>query len=482
MHLVREISENLFWVGADDRRLELFENVFPIPRGVSYNSYLLLDKKTVLFDTVDKSVSAVFYENLSFLLKNRSLDYVVINHVEPDHCANLAELVLRYPGVKIVGNAKTADMLKQFNNFEASNYNFESGFLEVKEGDFLETGKHKFTFVMAPMVHWPEVMVSYDTTEKILFSADAFGTFGALSGHIFADELNFETEWLNDARRYYTNIVGKYGNQVQALLAKAAALDIKLVCPLHGPVWRKNFGWYLEKYQRWSAYVPEDDAVLIVYGSIYGNTENAANILAALLAEKGVRNIRLFNVSKTHPSEIVAEAFRCSHLIFAAATYNAGVFCNMETVLEHLKAHNIQNRTVAIIENGSWAPQAGEIMAKFFQTIPKINMIERKITINSSLKQNQRSELELLAGDIYASMPKTVIPAHDVKTAPIQNEPFFKLSYGLFLLTVRDGEKDNGCIINTAVQLTDVPKRITFSVIRKNYTNDILKTPVFLNI
>lgn len=482
MYLVKEVANDLYWVGGDDRRLALFENVFPIPRGVSYNSYLLLDNKTVLFDTVDKAISGVFYENLAFLLKNRPLDIVVINHVEPDHCANLAELVLRHPNITIVGNKKTAEMLKQFFNFKAVNFNFDKQFYEVKEGDFLETGRHKFTFVMAPMVHWPEAMVTYDTVDKILFSADAFGTFGALSGHIFADELNFEAEWLPDARRYYTNIVGKYGNQVQALLAKAAGLEIKLVCPLHGPVWRKDFGWYLEKYQRWSAYVPEETAVLIAYGSIYGNTENAANILAALLAEKGIHNIRLFDVSKTHPSEIIAEAFRCSHLIFASATYNAGVFCNMETLLEHLRAHNIQNRTVALIENGSWAPQSGEFMRATLETMPKMTVLNPMLSINSSLKEEQRRDIEALADAIYDSMPCAPPAVHKVNETLIQNETFFKLSYGLFVLSAKDGKKDNACIINTVLQVTDAPKRVCIAVNKANYTHDMIMASKTFNV
>ncbi|MDR2481735.1 MAG: FprA family A-type flavoprotein [Spirochaetaceae bacterium] len=407
MYQVKKIINDLYWVGGSDRRLALFENVFPVPRGVSYNSYLLLDKKTVLFDTVDKSISEIFYQNISFLLKGRTLDYVVINHVEPDHCANLGELVLKYPALKIIGNKRTLEMLRQFFDFSGSGRDFDSMTLAVKEGDVFESGTHKLTFVMAPMVHWPETMATYDSTEKILFSADAFGTFGALNGHIFADEFEFERDWLPDARRYYANIVGKYGNQTQALLSKASGLDISIVCPLHGPVWRKNFDWYFEKYQRWSTYAAEETSVMMVYGSVYGATENAVNILASLLAEKGVRNIAIYDASVTHPSVIVAEAFRCSHLVFASTTYNGEIFCSMETVLRDLKEHNLQNRTVAVIENGSWAPQSGRLMREVFVSMKNIMVLDETVSIKSSVKEEQYAAFEKLAEVLFASMSES---------------------------------------------------------------------------
>ena len=331
MYNVKKVKDDIIWVGGNDRRLNLFENVFPIPRGVSYNAYVVLDEKTVLMDTVDKAVSGVFFENLEHVLSGRKLDYVVVNHMEPDHAATLGELILRYPDVTIVCNKKTQAMIGQF--FEMPS---DVQMKIVAEGETLNTGRHLFMFVMAPMVHWPEAMVSYDATDKILFSADAFGTFGALSGGLFADEYNFERDWLDDARRYYTNIVGKYGTQVQALLKKAKGIEIETICPLHGPVWRKNLGWFIEKYQRWSTYTPEDKAVMIAYGSIYGNTENAAEIVAARLSDKGIKNIVMYDVSQTDPSVIVSEAFRCSHLIFASSTYNAGIFLKMETVMHDI--------------------------------------------------------------------------------------------------------------------------------------------------
>lgn len=399
MYCTKKIYEDLYWVGGNDRRLALFENIYPISRGVSYNSYVLLDEQTVLLDTVDRAINDLFFENLEHVLAGRTLDYVIVNHMEPDHCASLAELVLRYPEIKIVCNAKTLGIIRQFYRFDA-----DSRTLIVKEGDTLSTGKHTLTFVMAPMVHWPEVMVTYDTTDKTLFSADAFGTFGALNGNLFADEVHFETEWLDDARRYYTNIVGKYGPQVQALLKKAAGLEIRMICPLHGPIWRENIGWFLDKYQHWSSYTPEDHSVVIAAGSVYGNTMNAAEILAGMLADRGVKNIKLYDVSNTHPSVLVSEAFRCSHLVFAASTYNNGIFTPMETVLLDLAAHNLQNRTVALIENGTWAPVSGKLMRELVEKLKKTQILEPSVTLRSSLKEEQLSALEALADAIAQSL------------------------------------------------------------------------------
>ena len=399
MHCVTNIHEDLYWLGGSDRQLAKFENVFPIPRGVSYNAYLVLDEKTVLLDTVDKAVGERFFENLEFALAGRPLDYVVVNHMEPDHCATLGELLRRWPGAQVVANAKTVPMVSQFFDCDISNRA-----VVVKEGDTLCTGRHTFTFLMAPMVHWPEVMVTYDTTDKILFSADAFGTFGAMNGNLFADELYFERDWLADARRYYTNIVGKYGASVQTLLKKAAALDIEILCPLHGPVWRSDIAWYVDKYLTWSNYEPEEKAVMIAYGSIYGNTENAANILACRLADRGVKNIVMYDVSSTHPSTIISEAFRCSHLVFASATYNGGIFSCMEHLLLDLKAHNLQNRTVALLENGSWGVTAGRKMGEIISEMKNMTILDETITIKSSLKEDQMAELGALANLMVDSM------------------------------------------------------------------------------
>lgn len=473
MYCVKKIKDDILWVGGSDRRLALFENVFPIPRGVSYNSYIVMDEKTILLDTVDKAVSTQFFENLEYVLQGRKLDYLIVNHMEPDHCATMGELVLRYPGVKIVCNAKIVTMIKQFFDFD-----IDSRAVIVKEGDTISTGKHTFTFVMAPMVHWPEVMVTYDITDKVLYSADAFGTFGAINGNLFADEVNFEAEWLPDARRYYTNIVGKYGTQVQALLKKASTLDIQYICPLHGPVWRSNIAWYIDKYQKWGTYTPEENAVMIAYASVYGNTQNAAEILAAKLADKGITNIAMYDVSVTHPSVIVSEAFRCSHLIFASTTYNGGIFCNMETALLDIKAHNLQNRTVAFIENGTWAATAGKLMREIISPLKNMTVLENTVSLKSSVKVTQLEGINDLSEAIAKSIFSSVTPIkHEEKIEP---NAMFKLSYGLVVLSANKDGKDNGCIINTVTQITDSPKRISIAVNKANFTHDmIIDTGVF---
>ena len=392
MHNTRRIAEDVIYVGASDRRLALFENVYPIERGVSYNSYVVLDEKTVLLDTADHSVSREFLENVEAALQGRTLDYLVVNHMEPDHCAVIAEIVLRYPDVKIVGNQKTLQMIKQFYTFDA-----DSRAVIVKDGDTLSTGKHSFTFVFAPMVHWPEVMVAFDSSNGFLFSADAFGTFGALAGNIYADELDFEGEWLDDARRYYINIVGKYGVQVMNTLKKAAALPIKMILPLHGPIWRENIGWFISKYQTWASYVPEEKGLLIVYSSIYGNTANAVDVLAAAAAGKGVKNIHIYDASKTDVSVLVSECFRYSTIVFASPTYNAEIFPKMEMLLIELKAHAFQNRDAAVIENGSWALSAGRKISEMLSSMKDVRVIAPVLSIKSSLKEEQMPLVEEMA-------------------------------------------------------------------------------------
>ena len=401
MYCVKNIKNDLYWVGGTDRRLALFENVYPIPRGVSYNAYVVMDEKTVLLDTVDKSVSGQFFENVEHVLDGRKLDYMIVNHMEPDHASMVEEIIRRYPEVKVVCNAKTAAMIRQYFSFD-----IDSRAEVVNEGDTFSTGRHTFTFVNAPMVHWPEVMVTYDVTDKTLFSADAFGTFGAMNGNLYADEVDFERDWLDDARRYYTNIVGKYGAQAQALLKKASGIEIETVCPLHGPVWRENIGWFIDKYLKWSSYTPEEQSVMIAYGSVYGHTENLANVLASRLADLGVKDIAVYDVSATHPSYILSEAFRRSHLVFASVTYNGGIFTNMEHLLLELKAHNLQNRTVAVMENGSWAAQSGKQMKEIFSGMKNMNILEQGVTIKSSLKEEQMADVEALAQAIVNSMEK----------------------------------------------------------------------------
>ncbi|WP_298838571.1 FprA family A-type flavoprotein [Clostridium sp.] len=398
MYCVRNITEDLYWVGGSDRRLALFENIHPIPRGVSYNSYLLIDKKTVLFDTVDWSICRQFIENIKEVLGSKSLDYLVINHMEPDHAACIEEIILRYPNVKIVCNHKAFLFMHQFGFHIADNV------IEVSEGDTMTFGKHIVTFVAAPMVHWPEAMVTFDTTNGVLFSADAFGSFGSLDGKLFNDEVNFDRDWIDDARRYYTNIVGKYGPHVQDLLRKAGTIDIKIICPLHGPVWRNNLGYFLDKYDKWSRYEPEEKGVMIVYGTMYGNTEAAANDLATRLVERGMTNVVMYDVSKTHVSYLISETFKYSHVVLACVTYNLKIYPPMLSYIMDMNALNLQKRTFALIENGSWAPQSGKLMRELLGEMKEMTILDNEMLINSSMKEEDGDLMDTLAGNIIDSM------------------------------------------------------------------------------
>ena len=399
MYCVRKVVDDLYWVGGNDHRLALFENIHPIPNGVSYNSYLLLDKKTVLFDTVDWDACRQFLENVEHVLNGRDLDYLVINHMEPDHGASIEEILLRYPKVKIISTEKSFLLMHQFG------FNVDGRTEEVKEGDTRCFGKHTITFVEAPMVHWPEAMVSFDVTNGVLFSADAFGSFGALDGKLFKDEVDFDRDWLDDARRYYTNIVGKYGPHVQALLKKAGTIDIKVICPLHGPVWRNDFGYLLDKYDKWSRYEPEETGVLIAYASMYGNTESAAQVLAAKLVEKGVKNVVVHDVSNTHVSYLISDAFKYSHIVLASVTYNLGIYPVMHDFLMHMKALNMQKRTVGIIENGSWAPKSGSLMKDFLDNqMKQMSILNSEVSMISALNDNNKSEMDNLVDSIIDSM------------------------------------------------------------------------------
>lgn len=400
MFCVRKVTEDLYWVGGNDKRLALFENIHPIPRGVSYNSYLLLDKKTVLFDTVDWSISRQFLENIEAVLKGKKLDYLVINHMEPDHAASIEEIIIRYPNIKVVATEKAFLLMRQFG------FNVDGREIEVKDGDSMSFGKHEIKFFTAPMVHWPEVMVSFDTKNGVLFSADAFGSFGSLDGKLFNDEVNFDRDWIFDARRYYTNIVGKYGPHVQALLKKASTLDIKIICPLHGPVWRTDLGYFIDKHDKWSKYEPEEKAVMIVYASMYGNTESAANALATKFVEKGITNVVMYDVSNTHVSDLIAETFRVSHIVLASVTYNLGIYPLMHNYLMDMKALNVQNRTFALIENGSWATQSGKLMAKCLEGLKNIEILDNKMSLVSSMKEDNAVDMDALVDGIIESMNK----------------------------------------------------------------------------
>lgn len=399
MQSIRKVTEDILWVGCNDRRITLFENLFPVPKGVSYNSYLILDEKVTLMDTVDASATEQFFENLEAGLQGRSIDYLVIHHMEPDHAANIKLLLEKYPEIQVVASAKALQMIGQFFDLDLSGRS-----KEVKEGDTLSTGSHTFHFVAAPMVHWPEVLVSYDEKEKILFSADAFGTFGALNGTIFNDEVDFEREYLADARRYYANIVGKYGMQVQGLLKKAAGLDIQMICPLHGPIWRTDLGWFIGKYDKWSRYEPEEKAVVVLYGSIYGHTEQAVNALACALAEKGARNIAVYDVSRTHVSDLIGEIFRASHLVIACPTYNGGIYPPMENLLTDMKALSVQKRTVALMENGTWAAASGKQILKRLEEMKEMLVLEEQLSLKSALKPERAGDLERFAGQIMETL------------------------------------------------------------------------------
>ena len=395
-----KITEDIIYAGVNDHQVDLFEGQYRVPNGMAYNSYVILDEKTAVMDTVDANFADEWLANVAKALDGRKPDYLIVQHMEPDHSANIENFVKAYPEATVVANTKTFAMMKNF----FPKMDLAGKKLEVKDGESLTLGKHVLTFVFAPMVHWPEVMVSYEDSEKILFSADAFGTFGALNGNLFNDEVDFEKDWIDDARRYFTNIVGKYGIQVQALLKKAAGLDIQMICPLHGPVWRNNLNYFIEKHDKWSKYEPEDQAVAIIYGSIYGNTEQAADALAAKLGAKGVKNIAVYDASKTDVSELIAEIFRVSHVVIACPTYNGGIYPPIENLLAHMKALAVQNRTVAVMDNGTWAATAGKQIVKQLEEMKNMTVLDQKLSIKSTLKADQEDNLDAFAQQIIDAM------------------------------------------------------------------------------
>lgn len=399
MYCTRKVTDDIHWVGGNDHRLALFENLFPIPRGVSYNAYVIMDEKTALLDTTDPSVGRIFLDNVAHVLGERKLDYLVINHMEPDHCSMINKVLHKYPQAQLVTNAKALQMIHQFFDIE-----LEGRTILVNEMDTLELGQHTLQFVMAPMVHWPEAMVTYEQKKKVLFSADAFGTFGALDGNLFSDEVDFERDWMDDARRYYTNIVGKYGKQVQNLLKKAAALDIQMICPLHGPVWRSDLAYFIDKYDKWSSYTPEDQAVAVMYASMYGNTEKGANMLAAALGEAGVKDVKMYDISSTDVSVLIGEAFRCSHIVLAAPTYNGGLYPKMENLLNDMKALSLQKRTIALMENGTWAAAAAKLMRRELETMKEMHILDEVVTIKSAVKEETAEAIQQLAAAIVKTL------------------------------------------------------------------------------
>lgn len=385
-----KITEDIIYIGADDKTIDLFEGQYVVPNGISYNSYLIKDEKNVIMDTVDRRKTKEWLKNLEQALENQKPDYLVVSHMEPDHAYNIGEIASKYPEMKIIGNQKTFVMLKQFFNIP----NFEQRKVEVEEGTEINIGNHTLQFFMAPMVHWPEVMVTYEKTEKIVFSADGFGKFGTL---------DIEEEWIEEARRYYFNIVGKYGVQVQALLKKLSTLDVKMICPLHGPILKDNLGYYIDKYNTWSSYTPEDDGILIAYASIYGNTANVAKKLAEMLENKGAKKVVLKDLARDDMADSIEAAFRYAKIVLAASSYNMGVFPPMEQFLNQLKAKNYQNRKIGIIENGTWAPSAGKCMKDIISNMKDITIYEPNITIMSTLSKENNVQLEKLADEILAS-------------------------------------------------------------------------------
>lgn len=395
MHNTRKINDDIYYLGASDRRIELFENVYPVSQGMSYNSYLILDEKTCLMDSVDESVRGQFLENLKYALNGKNLDYMVVQHMEPDHCSIVPELFRMYPDMKLVASLQAFKMMENFYSLQT-----EERRLVVKEGDTLKLGKHTLKFIAAPMVHWPEVLMTYDVTDKILFSADAFGSFGAMSGNIFADEIDWDKDFKDEARRYYVNIVGKYGLQTQNVLKKASTLDIQMICPLHAHIWRKDLSTIISLYDTWSKYEAEKDSVVIFYGSIYGNTQNAAEILAMQLAENGIENVEVFDTSKTHVSFLVSKAFEYKTLVFAAATYNAEIFDTVQNLITELKNHNLSNRRIGLIENGSWAPVAASKMKAQLETFKNMEIVEPVVKVVSSVTDKNVEELSVLAKEL----------------------------------------------------------------------------------
>ena len=401
MYCTRKITDDVVWVGVNDRKISRFEAQYEVPKGISYNSYVLLDDKTVLWDTVDYSMSRMFMENVEHVLQGRTLDFLVVHHMEPDHSAAIREILEKYPEVTLVCSAKAASMLPQFVPLDGLPK--EPEILKVKDGDVIETGHHELTFLTAPMVHWPEVIMTFDKTSGLLFTADAFGVFGTLDGAIFADEVDFDKDYMDEARRYYTNIVGMYGTQVQAVLKKIHKQPVKMICPLHGFVWRENLEHILERYQVWSSYEPEVKGAVVFYASVYGHTENAADALAIRLREKGIPVV-LLDVNQVSVDEMISQAFKYSHWILASITWNGGLLGSMENLLRQLSSHKLQNRTVGFLQNGTWAAMSVKAMQPILETMKNITVLENTVTLKSALKEEQGGELDALAEEVAASL------------------------------------------------------------------------------
>ena len=459
-----EITRDIRYVGVNDHQVDLFEGQYVVPNGMAYNSYVIMDEKIAIMDTVDIRFGHEWLDNVQNVLDGRQPDYLIVQHMEPDHSANIFNFMKVYPDVQIVASDKAFAMMNQFFGTD-----FADRRIVVGEGSTLELGSHTLTFVTAPMVHWPEVIVTYDSHDKVLFSADGFGKFGAL---------DVEEPWADEARRYYIGIVGKYGAQVQKLLKKAAGLDIEMICPLHGPVLKENLGYYLNLYNTWSSYSVEEEGILIAYTSIYGNTKKGVEVLAEKLRRNGAPKVVVKDLARCDMAEAVADAFRYSKIVLATTTYNAGIFPHMRDFIEHLTERNFQNRTVALIENGSWAPVAANVMKKMLENSKKLNLVSPTVTIKSALSEESNAQIDA----VVAELCRDYI-AQDSETANKNDmTALFKIGYGLYVVTSNDGKKDNGLIVNTVSQVTDTPNRIAVTINKANYSHHVIKQTGIMNV
>ena len=459
-----KITDTIKYVGVNDHKVDLFEGQYPVANGMAYNSYVILDEKIAVMDTVDANFTHEWLDNLEQVLDGRKPDYLIVQHMEPDHAANVANFLKVYPDTTVVANVKTFQMIYNFFGLT-----LEGQKLEVTNGGTLSLGNHQLTFVFAPMVHWPEVMVTYDSTDKVLFSADGFGKFGAL---------DVEEDWDDEARRYFIGIVGKYGTQVQSLLKVAATLDIRIICPLHGPVLSEDLGHYIGLYDTWSSYTPEEEGIVIAYTSVYGHTKKAVELLADKLRSKGCPKIVVYDLARDDMSMALSDAFRYSKLILATTTYNASIYPFMHDYISRLVEHNFQNRTVGLIENGSWAPLAAKVMREMMAKCKKINWLDTTVKILSAINQENQNQLESMADELC----KEYIAQNDTLANKNDLTALFRIGYGLYVVTSNDGKKDNGLIVNTVIQLTDTPNRVAVNINKANYSHHVIKQTGMLNV
>ena len=459
-----KITDTIKYVGVNDHKVDLFEGQYPVANGMAYNSYVILDEKIAVMDTVDANFTHEWLDNLEQVLDGRKPDYLIVQHMEPDHAANVANFLKVYPDTTVVANVKTFQMIYNFFGLT-----LEGQKLEVTNGGTLSLGNHQLTFVFAPMVHWPEVMVTYDSTDKVLFSADGFGKFGAL---------DVEEDWDDEARRYFIGIVGKYGAQVQSLLKVAATLDIRIICPLHGPVLSEDLGHYIGLYDTWSSYTPEEEGIVIVYTSVYGHTKKAVDLLADKLRSKGCPKVVVYDLARDDMSLALSDAFRYSKLILATTTYNASIYPFMHDYISRLVEHNFQNRTVGLIENGSWAPLAAKVMREMMAKCTKINWLDTTVKILSAINQDNQDQLEAMADELC----KEYIAQNDTLANKNDLTALFRIGYGLYVVTSNDGKKDNGLIVNTVIQLTDTPNRVAVNINKANYSHHVIKQTGMLNV